>query len=149
MSRIRIVQQDITRLAVDVIVNAANSSLLGGGGCPTGEACITDAFELPARWVVHTVGPVWNGGGKGEPELLRSCYRNAFSLARGRGAVSIAFPAISTGVYGYPKRDAAQIAVDSMREADGFEEIVACCFSAEDAALYREMCPECSCEERL
>ncbi|MCB1873342.1 MAG: O-acetyl-ADP-ribose deacetylase [Chromatiaceae bacterium] len=171
MSRIRIVQQDITRLAVDVIVNAANSSLLGGGGvdgaihraagpgllaacrkiggCPTGEACITDAFELPARWVVHTVGPVWNGGGKGEPELLRSCYRNAFSLARGRGAVSIAFPAISTGVYGYPKRDAAQIAVDSMREADGFEEIVACCFSAEDAALYRAVCPECSCEERL
>ena len=171
MSRIRIVQQDITRLAVDVIVNAANSSLLGGGGvdgaihraagpgllaacrkiggCPTGEACITDAFELPARWVVHTVGPVWNGGGKGEPELLRSCYRNAFSLSCGRGAVSIAFPAISTGVYGYPKRDAAQIAVDSMREADGFEEIVACCFSAEDAALYRAVCPECSCEERL
>ena len=171
MTRIRILHQDITRLAVDVIVNAANATLLGGGGvdgaihraagiglleacrkiggCPAGEARITDAFLLPARWVVHTVGPVWRGGEKGEPELLRSCYRSAFSLAREQAAVSIAFPAISTGVYGYPKRAAAQIAVDAMREAKGFEEIIACCFSAEDAALYREICPECSSEESL
>ena len=164
MTNIRVIHQDITGLAVDVIVNAANSTLLGGGGvdgaihraagrglleacrkiggCPTGEARITGAFLLPARWVVHTVGPVWGGGRKGEPELLSKCYRNAFALARERGAVSIAFPAISTGVYGYPKRAAAQIAVDSMREAIGFEEIIACCFSAEDAVLYREICPE-------
>ena len=171
MTRIRVVQQDITRLEVDVIVNAANSSLLGGGGvdgaihraagpellkacraiggCPTGEARITDAFGLPARWVMHTVGPVWSGGNNGEPDLLRSCYRNAFALAREYHAVSIAFPAISTGVYGYPKREAARIAVAAMRDAVDFEEIVACCFSAEDAALYHIVCPECLSEESL
>jgi len=171
MTRIRVVQQDITRLAVDVIVNAANTSLTGGGGvdgaihrvagpglleacrkigsCPTGEARITDAFELPARWVVHTVGPVWSGGNNGEPELLRSCYRSAFSLARESGAGTIAFPAISTGVYGYPKRAAAEIAVDAMREAVGFQDIIICCFSAEDAALYRDICPEWLAKESL
>lgn len=138
-------QQDITRLSVDVIVNAANNSLLGGGGvdgaihraagpglleacrkiggCPTGEARITDAFDLPARWVVHTVGPVWSGGSNGEPELLRSCYRSTFLLARQSGAASIAFPAISTGAYGFPKRAAAQIAIDAMREAGVFKRL--------------------------
>ena len=168
MSRITVIHQDITQLAVDVIVNAANSSLLGGGGvdgaihraagselleacrkiggCPVGEARITGAFQLPARWVVHTVGPVWRGGNDGEPDLLRSCYRSAFALAREQGAQTIAFPAISTGVYGYPKAAAARIALAAMREATGFSGIIACCFSAEDAALYLELCPECSTE---
>lgn len=168
MSRITVIHQDITQLVVDVIVNAANSSLLGGGGvdgaihraggselleacrkiggCPVGEARITRAFQLPARWVVHTVGPVWRGGNDGEPDLLRSCYRSAFALAREQGAQTIAFPAISTGVYGYPKSAAARIALAAMREATGFSEIIACCFSAEDAARYLELCPECSTE---
>jgi len=171
MTRISVVQQDITLLSVDVIVNAANSTLLGGGGvdgaihraagpgllracreiggCPTGEARITDAFELPAKWIVHTVGPVWRGGEKGEPEMLRSCYRSAFKLAREKGAECIAFPAISTGVYGYPKRAAAKIAIDEMREASGFKEIVACCFSADDKALYCEFCAEWCPKESL
>ncbi len=161
MGDIEIVQGDITRLEVDAIVNAANSSLLGGGGvdgaihraagpelleacrslggCPTGEARITPGFNLPAKWVIHTVGPVWHGGEAGEPEQLRSCYDNSFTLAHDKGARTIAFPAISTGVYGYPKRDAAMIALGSMREAQGFDRIIACCFSAEDLSLYREL----------
>jgi O-acetyl-ADP-ribose deacetylase (regulator of RNase III) len=161
MGTIRIIQGDITGLEVDAIVNAANSSLLGGsgvdgaihraagpelleacrpiGGCPTGEARITPGFRLPAKWVVHTVGPVWHGGNSGEPELLRSCYRNAFALARKQGAASIAFPAISTGVYGYPKEAAARIALQEMRRAQEFDDIIACCFSAEDAELYRSL----------
>ena len=159
---IEVVQGDITQLDVDVIVNAANESLLGGGGvdgaihraagpalleacrklrgCPTGEAKLTPGFHLKARWVVHTPGPVWRGGAQGEPQLLESCYRSAFRLAIEQGARSIAFPCISTGVYGYPKGAAARIAFKVMRERDkALERIVACCFSREDAELYRAL----------
>jgi len=157
---LEVVQQDITLLAVDAVVNAANASLLGGGGvdgaihraaglelmqycrglggCPTGEARITPGFGLPARWVIHTVGPVWRGGDCGEPALLESCYRNSFRLALGKELRSIAFPAISTGVYGYPREQAARIAVSVMKQYEPcFERIIACCFSAADADLYR------------
>jgi O-acetyl-ADP-ribose deacetylase (regulator of RNase III) len=165
MAVIRIVRADITGLEMDAIVNAANSSLLGGGGvdgaihraagpellaacrllggCPTGEARITPGFSLPAKWVIHTVGPIWRGGEQGEPELLGACYENSFALARENGVKSIAFPGISTGVYGYPKEQAARIALQAMGEAVGFDEIIACCFSAADAALYRQLCPVC------
>jgi O-acetyl-ADP-ribose deacetylase (regulator of RNase III) len=166
VGRIRIVTGDITRLKVDAIVNAANSSLLGGGGvdgaihraagpelldycrtlggCPTGEARITPGFKLPAAWVVHTVGPVWHGGRESEPELLRACYENTLRLAREQGVKRIAFPAISTGVYGYPKAQAVGVALSVMRRhVEDFEEIIACCFSAEDAERYRADCPEC------
>ncbi len=153
---------DITKLAVDAVVNAANSGLRGGGGvdgaihrgagpklreacraiggCPTGEARITPGFELPAAWIVHAVGPVWMGGAHEEARLLRSCYRHAFTLALEHGATSIALPAISTGVYSYPKREAARIAVASMRVFEGeFDEIIACCFDAEQAEIYRAL----------
>jgi len=159
---IEVIQGDITQLDVDVIVNAANESLLGGGGvdgaihraagpelleacrrlrgCPTGEARLTPGFRLKARWIVHTPGPVWRGGALGEPQLLESCYRTSFRLAAEKSARSIAFPCISTGVYGYPKQAAARIALRVMQEhAAAFERIVACCFGAEDAALYREL----------
>ena len=157
---LEVVCQDITLLAVGAIVNAANTSLLGGGGvdgaihraagpqleqfcrglggCPTGQARITPGFRLPAHWVIHTVGPVWRGGGQGEAALLESCYRSSFRLALEQQVRSIAFPAISTGVYGYPKQQAARIAASVMREYEPqFERIIACCFSAADADLYR------------
>ena len=154
-------QTDITTLAVDAIVNAANRALAGGGGvdgaihraagpelvrasralapCPTGEARITPGFRLPARHVIHTVGPVWHGGGSGEAELLAACYRNSIALLRQVGGHSIAFPAISTGIYGYPPGPAARIAVATVRQAleDGDLEVIFACFDAATLDLYR------------
>ena len=159
---IEIVRGDITALDVDAIVNAANSALAGGGGvdgaihraagrelvlasralapCPPGDAVITPGFALRARYVIHAVGPIWSGGGQGEPALLRSAYDRSFALALAQGHVeSIAFPAISTGVYGFPKRHAAEIAMDAMRRHEPrFTRIVACAFDAETEALYRK-----------
>ncbi|MBI5783528.1 MAG: O-acetyl-ADP-ribose deacetylase [Gammaproteobacteria bacterium] len=159
---IKVVQGDITALKVDAIVNAANSTLLGGGGvdgaihraagpelkayceklggCPTGEAKITPGFKLPAKYVIHTVGPVWNGGNSNEPTLLANCYRNSLELALKNSVKTIAFPSISTGAYGYPKEEAAKIAVSVMREyEEKFDEIIACCFSAGDKSLYEKV----------
>jgi ADP-ribosyl-[dinitrogen reductase] hydrolase len=160
--RLRAVRADITTLQVDAIVNAANSSLLGGGGvdgaihraagpellqacrplggCKTGQAKLTPGFRLPAKWVVHTVGPVWHGGRSGEAELLASCYRESLALAAAQDARTVAFPAISTGVYGYPLVAAAEIAVRTVREAtpSAVEEVVFCCFSDGDLAVYQQ-----------
>jgi O-acetyl-ADP-ribose deacetylase (regulator of RNase III) len=159
---IRVIQAGVTTLKVDAIVNAANETLLGGGGvdgaihraagpelltkcrtlggCPTGEAKITPGFKLPAKWVIHTVGPVWQGGKFNEPALLAGCYRNSLELAHKHGIKTIAFPGISTGVYGYPKDEAAKIAVTIMREYENkFDVIIACCFSPGDKVLYEKL----------
>ncbi|MDA8453599.1 O-acetyl-ADP-ribose deacetylase [Acidovorax sp. GBBC 3334] len=159
------IQHDITRLEVDAIVNAANTSLLGGGGvdgaihraagpellaacralngCRVGQARLTPGFRLPARHVIHTVGPVWQGGHQGEPALLAACYRESIALALAHGMRSIAFPCISTGVYGYPADAAADIAVAATREAvgDAALQVTFCCFGARDLALYQARLP--------
>lgn len=113
------------------------------GGCATGQAKISPGFKLPCRWIIHTVGPVWRGGGQGEARLLESCYRQCFGLALESGVRSIAFPGISTGIYGYPREAAAQIALSVMRDYESrFDEIIACCFSAADAVLYESLLAE-------
>lgn len=166
--KIQLTEEDITTLQAEAIVNAANNSLLGGGGvdgaihraagpellaqcrtlggCPTGEARITRGYRLPAAWIIHTVGPVWHGGAQGEPELLARCYQNCFSLAREYGLRTIAFPAISTGVYGYPKDEAALIAVQVARQAlaenKTLARILFVCFNRDTRLAYEKALAE-------
>jgi|SRR5215472_751652 len=163
VDRIEVREGDITTLAVDAIVNAANASLMGGGGvdgaihhaagpelamecrglggCATGEAKITGGYRLAARHVIHTVGPIWRGGSGDEAQLLASCYRRSLELARDNALRSIAFPAISTGLYGFPPGPAARIAVETVADVlesdDHFERVVLCCFDARSSALHR------------
>src|SRR5678815_4216418 len=163
--KIETIKADITTLAVDAIVNAANSSLLGGGGvdgaihraagpkllsecrslngCETGNAKITHGYELRAKYVIHTVGPVWKDGTRGEPQLLASCYRRSLEIAADHEIRSIAFPSISTGVYNYPFADAAQIAIATVRdfttEQTSLSEIIFCCFSKSDYKVYSDL----------
>jgi len=166
--RIKLIKGDITKQAVDAVVNAANSSLMGGGGvdgaihraggkqilddcidiinrqgrCKVGEAVITTGGKLPARYVIHTVGPVWNGGHKNEPQLLANCYRNSLELAVKNGVETIAFPNISTGIYHYPKPEAAEIALNTvvafLESNDKIKEVVFVCFDDENYALYEK-----------
>jgi O-acetyl-ADP-ribose deacetylase (regulator of RNase III) len=163
-NRIEVVEGDITKQRVDAIVNAANTTLLGGGGvdgaihraagpelleacrtlggCPTGEAKITKGYKLPAKWVIHTVGPVWRDGQHGEEELLASCYRNSLSLAEQKGARAIAFPSISTGAYGFPMDNAARIAVAEIRtfleRNSSMEKVLLVCFGKSALDIHRE-----------
>jgi O-acetyl-ADP-ribose deacetylase (regulator of RNase III) len=169
MAELELLLGDITKLTVAAIVNAANSSLLGGGGvdgaihraagpellaecrtiavrqggCPPGEAVITKGYKLPCKRVIHTVGPIWHGGGQGEPGLLASCYRKSLLLAQAEGLESIAFPNISTGVYHYPKRQAAELAVTtvkaSLQETPKVKRVIFVCFDQENHTLYRDL----------
>jgi O-acetyl-ADP-ribose deacetylase (regulator of RNase III) len=164
-TRIRAIRADITSLAVEAIVNAANSSLLGGGGvdgaihraagpqllaacrlldgCETGDAKLTRGYRLPAKYVIHCVGPVWHGGSAGEPELLAACYRRCIQLATARQIKTLAFPGISTGVYAYPVELAAEVALASVKAAlqefGDLDEVIFCCFSSRDLAIYQQL----------
>ncbi|MDO8951479.1 MAG: O-acetyl-ADP-ribose deacetylase [Draconibacterium sp.] len=165
MKRTELFKGDITTLKVDAIVNAANSTLLGGGGvdgaihraagkellaecrtlngCETGNAKITNGYNLPAKFVIHTVGPVWHGGSSGEPEKLASCYRRSLEVAIENGVKTIAFPNISTGVYGYPKMEAAEIAaktiISFLNSNNEFELVIFCVFDDENFMIYRNL----------
>jgi O-acetyl-ADP-ribose deacetylase len=171
---LRAIQADITTLHVDAVVNAANESLLPGGGvcgaihraagpelmnecrliggCRTGDAKLTKGYRLPADYIIHTVGPVWHGGQRGEPELLACCYRNSLALANGKGITTLAFPSISTGIYGYPFDEAARIAITATREFAGkptcLLEVTFCCFSEDDLKVYEKLLDEAQGTER-